>query len=531
MPDVPGHVFVVPGTLQALLADDILVSSDGGAGIGRHFWPVFGWTEEEGRVRHSNVGYYPPGRRVFLAQDQPGTGGLRRWVVAVGAHSGVPVSWLLDGVREALDTVANDGRGTVVDGRPRRVAMPVMGVGRGGFDGMRGQVIHGLLDEAQRAADESGIDVVLVAARPSDYSACQALRAERHGREFDEAQEAHVQRLARLARHGQLAVFMGAGTGIAAGLPSWDGLLARLAVRVGLPDPTLLKDLGPLDAGELLRRRAQRGGDGSDSGNVLGRYVAEAIAGHERYALSHALLAALDADQVITTNFDRLFERAVLEIRGSQPLVVLPDTDPSEVVAQRGRRSWLLKMHGDVEKPDSIVLDRRSFVRYDAWRRPLGGVLQTTLLTRHLLVVGASMTDDNVIRLIHEVSELAAGDGPARNLGTVLSLGGDGLRTALWDPEFSYVDLGDEDGRMIDAARRLEIFLDRLVMLSTPRTTHLLDPRYRELLPTPRERELAERFVALAEELERLSSEGSGGWREARDALARLGVPSASADS
>ena len=174
---MPGHVFVVPGTLQALLADDVLLSSDGGAGIGRHFWPVFGWSEEEGRVGHSNVGYYPPGRRVFLAQDQPGTGGLRRWVVAVGAHSGVPVSWLLDGVREALATVAGDGRGTVVDGRPRRVAMPVMGVGRGGFDGMRGQVIHGLLDEAQRAADETGIDVVLVAARPSDYSACQALRA------------------------------------------------------------------------------------------------------------------------------------------------------------------------------------------------------------------------------------------------------------------------------------------------------------------------------------------------------------------
>src|SRR4051794_11006900 len=250
-----GHVFVVPGNLQSLIWDDVLVSSDHRGEVGQPFWPVFGWSDEEGPRRRASVGNYEPGRRVFLASDgrleEP-----RRWVVNVGAYPGAPVRWLLDGVREALAAVATHRFSAVVDGRPRRVAMPIMGVGHGGFDGQRGAVIHGLLDEAQRAADEYDLDLVLVAANPSDYSACQSLRAERHARIPTAEHEEHAQRLAALSRAGRLAIFMGAGAGIAAGLPSWGELIARLAKRVGIEDPNALEALGPLDAAELLRRKA-----------------------------------------------------------------------------------------------------------------------------------------------------------------------------------------------------------------------------------------------------------------------------------
>src|SRR5689334_20128602 len=173
---VTGHVFVVRGTLQNLVSDDVLVSSDhrAGNGIGPHFWPVFGWSKDEGATKRTQIGSYPTGRRVFVAPAEE-SNGPRRWVVDVGADARTPVSWLLDGVREALATVAQEA--DPVRGRSRRIAMPVMGVGYGGFDGRRGEVIHGLLDEAQRAADDFCVDVVLVAARASDYSAFQALRA------------------------------------------------------------------------------------------------------------------------------------------------------------------------------------------------------------------------------------------------------------------------------------------------------------------------------------------------------------------
>jgi hypothetical protein len=433
----------------------------------------------------------------------------------------------LDGVREALAVVAQNGRAALVDGRPRRVAMPIMGVGRGGFDGRRGAVIHGLMDEAQRAADTFGIDVVLVAANSSDYSACQVLRAERHGRVLNPDDERTAADLAGRARAGQLAIFMGAGTGIAAGLPSWGELLSRLAERLDVKDGEALAALGPLDAAELLRRQAQKQPSEAGVENVLGAHVAEVVGEPSRYALTHAFLAALNADQVITTNFDRLYELAVREVRGPRPLVVLPDSDPADLVGQRDRRSWLLKLHGDIGDPESIVLDRRSFVRYDATRRPLGGVLQTTLLTRHLLVVGASMTDDNLIRLIHEVAALAERSNRTPVLGTVLSLREEPLRADLWRPEFEFLDLSHGSDDIHAAARQLEIFLDRVALLATPRSAHLLDPRYRELLKTDEEKELAIRVGEMAAGVSRLSSSvGSGaGWREIAEALTAWGAP------
>jgi hypothetical protein len=256
----------------------------------------------------------------------------------------------------------------------------------------------------------------------------------------------------------------------------------------------------------------------------LGAIVAEVIGHRPRYALSHVLLAALDADQVITTNFDRLYEKAVAAMGGEQPLVVLPNSEPTDLDGWGGRRPWLLKLHGDVEDAESIVLDRRSFVRYDASRRPLGGVLQTTLLTKHLLVVGASMTDDNVIRLVHEVAELTKNDGK-RTFGTVLSLSADPLRERLWDPEFAYVDFGNDENDVRRSARELEIFLDRVAMLAAPRSRHLLDPRYRELLKTPEERELAQRLASLAADITSLPATATTHWREVTEALNRLGAP------
>ena len=66
------------------------------------------------------------------------------------------------------------------------------------------------------------------------------------------------------------------------------------------------------------------------------------------------ILAALPVREVITTNYDRLFEDAWKQ---SDPdgLSVLPGK------IQPNTRRWLLKMHGCVSDPDRIVLTRSSY--------------------------------------------------------------------------------------------------------------------------------------------------------------------------
>jgi hypothetical protein len=231
----------------------------------------------------------------------------------------------------------------------------------------------------------------------------------------------------------------------------------------------------------------------------------------QRHSLAHGLLGSLRAPRAVTTNYDRLYELACLRpLADRGGLAVLPWD------AAAAERSWLLKMHGDVGRPDSIVLSRGDLVAYDQTRKPLASLLQAQMLTGHLLFVGCSMTDDAVVRLAWEVRELfRAWQVPVRVVGTVLGLREEPMRARLWQDVLTFVPLssagermaaaspygpgsgggiGDEgnigdvvrlDSPAADPEGRLPAFLDRLAQLASRERSYLLDQRYDALVPAP----------------------------------------------
>lgn len=522
-----GHVFVVPGTINDLRCDHVLIPTDYKLSVRRMWFPVLGWENDEIAERElSGIEMLSPEHRAVLLPEQDDR--PRRWLIAVGAFLGDGVEWLYDGLRQTLDLVAqHPGRPALGRSRPL-VAMPTLGVGGGGFGLTRGQVIAGLLATAETSAQQHGIDVVIVVNNPADYAAFQHLRRQSdHVSGLQPDLEDEAQRLAELARSGELALFMGAGVGIPAGLPSWTGLLEQLADRLGVRlTPKEWDCLGPLDSAEFLSRQIK-------DHTTLGALVADVIGQPQRYALSHALLASLRCRESVTTNFDQLYEKAVAAVGDEPPLILLPDTSPADVThstATRPRDRWLLKLHGDVAAPDNIVLDRRRFVTFDAERRPLGSVLQTVLLTRHLLVVGASLADDNVVRLIHEVralTEKGRDSATIPKLGTVLSLGDRTPRTDLWEPEFAHANLGVGTDDRAGSARELEIFLDFVALDASSTAPYLLDERYKDLLGQD-ELDVAVEARALADHVAELSPGNVGraneGWDALGDVLHSLGA-------
>ena len=107
-------------------------------------------------------------------------------------------------------------------------------------------------------------------------------------------------------------------------------------------------------------------------------------------------------------------------------------------------RPWVLKMHGDADHPGSIVLTRHDYMRFDRDSGPSAAVVQSRMLTGHLIFVGYLMTDENVIRLAREVQRFReayeggeVGPGTAREgvgevVGTVIGAFPPGLREDLW---------------------------------------------------------------------------------------------------
>jgi hypothetical protein len=511
---VTGHVFVVPGSLDALDCDDVVVPTDALVRVRRIWDRVLGWSDDDARQRELDGLRLSDERRCVQLPEVPG--GRRRWLLSV-ARGDADVRWLVAGLEQCLTEIA--GRSVGRRRGRQRIALPTLGVAAGGYGHKRGEVIAELLRTAGQVASSHDVDIVFVAFDPSDHSAYQTIRAAQGGQLPRPESEAAASRLAGLVQRGQLALFLGAGTGVSAGLPSWNQLLRAVASDVGLDfDAEQWRDLGPLDAAELLRRAAAERHPGER--HALGRLVAAHVTGVSHYSLMHVQLASLGCEQVVTTNFDRLYETAVQAVGRHRPMVVLPSTSGREL-ATADEGGWLLKLHGDVATPQSIVLDRRSFVTYDAQRRPLGGVLQSTLLTKHLLVVGASMTDDNVIRLVHEVAELGELSGETPTLGTVLTLARDPLRERLWRPEFEYVAFGAEVDGDGAAARELEIFLDRVALLANRANAHLLSASYGALLDDLDQQRLAADARALYERAVRV---GVPAWQDVANALAAFGA-------
>lgn len=503
----PGHLFVVNGRLGTLSADAVVIPTDawftvghwwrGAAGLGREdTWDDLrpeGWTRGAALpARGKSAGESVPA--VWFLDVVEGSPS------AVGGAARQAVEAIVERSGESLVRAANAaGRHLPL------IAMPVVGTGAGGLGRLRGRVIAALVASLRDAAERLGVDIVLVAAERSDYAALQHRRREA-GTSVPPAIVETATELGERIRNAEVALFFGAGVSIAAGLPSWSELLAELVQELGLEElEDKIEKLGPLEQAELVQvtlartRRAEPVGAEAE----LGRHVAAIIAdGAARPSLAHALLASLHVREAVTTNYDRLYERAVAAAHGTEgesAVDVLPWSRTSS------ERPWLLKMHGDVEHPESIVLSRSSFVHYDSRWKPVGSLVQSLMLTKHLLVVGASMRDDNLIRFAYEVAGLREAiettDRGGHEIGTVVSLAVDDAFSRLWEGRFSVVvpqvggDVDAQDASTLaeqsakdrehgeaserrQAARALAVFLDTVAMHAVRESPFLLDRRY-----------------------------------------------------
>lgn len=292
------------------------------------------------------------------------------------------------------------------------------------------------------------------------------------------------------------------------------------------------KSLSWLDQARLLQTRLE----------LKGISLGEAVAARLRsdfHSTAHALLASLPCSDVVTTNYDNLFEMAIEGVGGK--VSVLPRRPV------KGAKLTLLKMHGCVTTPHEIVLTRRDYIRYADHSTAVGGVLQALMLTKSVLYVGFGLEDDNFHRMHDAVQKARLGHGTVASprgsahlggvaaslspsgsvgspphgpglvppspppllrattcalsseykddLGTVVTLERNALKQELWADQLNFVSMQApgtrlptdpaEKGRAFGAmARLVDVFLDYVSFLTNTAvmSRNVLNPRFEDLL-------------------------------------------------
>lgn len=461
-----GHLFVTRGDLARLSCDAILIPCDDDLNV------TAGWQQLLGPItRPSDVAGWLRVEGVSLEHGLArvqGTEGVQICLVSTAAVRGpLDLHEICSRVRSAV-LLACDGCAPIHRALPL-VALPIVGVGAGGWHGRELSVVRAMVTELLAVVASNPVDVALVLRDHADYAAVQAVRGEMPSHvvwpELDETHLSVARRLGTLAASQGLSLFVGAGASVPLGLPNWSELLRSLEA----------------DAGLQLLAHVDNYTRAADAKARLGHHAFYARLQSEfsktKHAIGHALLAGLHVKQMVTTNYDPCLELALdgIHERGDYRVLTMERA--------HGGKAWLLKLHGDARDPQSIVLTLDDYTDLEQEAGALLGVVETLLLTSHLLFVGFGLDDQDFNGLASGVKKVLARGRAHRNAGPVatsLTLG-PSSEADPWEGFIERVPVG-HDGDVTGAARLLEVLLDRLAWESLQNgelaASFLLDPHY-----------------------------------------------------
>jgi hypothetical protein len=206
-------------------------------------------------------------------------------------------------------------------------------------------------------------------------------------------------RLVKSLRQETCVPFFGAGVSASAGIPVWWDLLSSLGFTADFADEPDL-DADPLTAAEVLAH--QIGLPDLQHGLV------EALKRAHDPTLAHFLLASLDQNVYITTNYDCLFENAWEAMYNVAPRVITTNADlrafDADDLGKRDGAPLLFKLHGSADREgEELILTRGQYRRHYRSNRDMFNTVRGLLGHSNTLFLGFGHRDPEITRLVEDV--------------------------------------------------------------------------------------------------------------------------------
>lgn len=238
--------------------------------------------------------------------------------------------------------------------------------------------------------------------------------------------------------------------------PSWKELIHKLSLAfTSGTHRTAVRELVDqgryLEAAELIRARAQSRAKENDFLQKIAEVTDGGRKANDQYQPSqlHETLLGLEPDVLITTNYDRILERASqngYNVHSYGSATLGRDLRLGVPV--------LVKVHGSVDSASEIVLTRSDYTRLRREGAHALEVLQALFLTKTALFVGYSFSDPDIQLLLENILG-ARGDIAAHYLLTSKSV--PQYQRQLYQFCYGTATVNYADGDYVEMGRMLEL--------------------------------------------------------------------------
>jgi hypothetical protein len=213
-------------------------------------------------------------------------------------------------------------------------------------------------------------------------------------------------RLSEQLASRKIIPFIGAGFSIPSGASSWSNLINALMNNI-VPEKVsghadFLAQLSQPDLADVVDSLIPTSGPATDF--LVDRINSSRLAVHE-YQRS---LLDLQCPTIVTTNWDTLIEKACDERRLPWG-VVYRDRDVG--MFDPSRRTQLIKIHGTISDPASVVYRKSDYAKFWSDRPLLLSLLTTLGATNSFLFIGYGFGDPNILDLLDRLQSALSGGG------------------------------------------------------------------------------------------------------------------------
>jgi NAD-dependent SIR2 family protein deacetylase len=204
-------------------------------------------------------------------------------------------------------------------------------------------------------------------------------------------------------RTSRVHLFVGSGISAAAGMQTWDALIDEMKQVIrdennNFPAQELedfLNSADHLDIAEVFRDTVKE--------HRYYSLLRQKYRQSGRLSPLHHVLSKLPVKTIFTTNYDKLFEFALRQHTGTEPSVIIY---PQQLGYIDDTELRVIKLHGDIDHPSTIVLTRSDYATYVNRHAEIVRELHRSINNYTMLFLGFGLRDTNFRRIYDDARSL-----------------------------------------------------------------------------------------------------------------------------